>query len=304
MDIETSTVDAKSGLDSEKIKTKEQARSGIIARLNELGVVNCPDEIVDKLLMIGENSEFNLDSEMICEAYGNVLVALEARNLSTTPMSSKQKQEGLLSAFLHDIGKAGPASASLDCQLSIIKLFSVKNLDTSRYKYVGEVLEKYFPDVAEKMLEDLKEVGIGSQTTMRAFWNNHSWWTHSVLQKYPGDVSKRVDLIASSHHVTDGENPCGVLEDEIPIESKMIGTLEHYVDYLEERMLAIIDKYQAALMRPEGGSTHEKAVGYLKNAFGKYKDDGVTDSIIEIIDELGKTNSLFPKTKSKYNRGT
>ncbi|MFA5889296.1 MAG: hypothetical protein WCW47_03215 [Candidatus Paceibacterota bacterium] len=304
MDIETSTVDAKSGLDSEKIKTKEQARSGVIVRLNELGVVNCPDEIVDKLLMIGENSEFNLDSEMICEAYGNVLVALEARNLSTTPMSSKQKQEGLLSAFLHDIGKAGPASASLDCQLSIIKLFSVKNLDTSRYKYVGEVLEKYFPDVAEKMLEDLKEVGIGSQTTMRAFWNNHSWWTHSVLQKYPGDVSKRVDLIASSHHVTDGENPCGVLEDEVPIESKMIGTLEHYVDYLEERMLAIIDKYQAALMRPEGGSTHEKAVRYLKNAFGKYKDDGVTNSIIEIIDQLGKTDSLFPKTKSKYNRGT
>jgi hypothetical protein len=304
MTFEVGIPDIKANSETDIIKSREQIRLEIIARLAEFGVVNCPDEIINRLIIIEENSDFNHDSEMICEAFENVLVELERENPQSTHLTSKQKEEGLLAVFLHDIGKTGPASAGLDCRLSIIKLFSVKDLNTNKHIYVKDVITDFFPEISEKMLDDLKEVGVGEETTMRAFWNNQAWWTHNILRQYPDYISNRVDLIASSHHMTDGENPCGVLENDVPYESKLIGALEHYVDYLEERMLTIIDKYQAALIRPKGGGTHESAMLFLNNAFETQKRDEATKSIISIIDKLGRINSLFPNTKNRYQKNT
>ena len=289
----------------DKVKSKEQIRLDIFSKLAELGIENCPDEIIDRLLLIGEHSGFNIDSEMVCEAFGNVLSVFETKKLVGTHLTSEQKGEGLLAAFLHDIGKSGPSLASLECRLSVIKLFSVKieKPDIDKYKYVDDALKEFFPNDYDKTVVDLLEAGVTPDMTMRDFWNKHSWWTHDILLKYPNVISSRADLIASSHHISDGESPCGVSEDEVPQESKVIGALEHYVDFLEERILMLIDKYQAALTR-EGGSTHESAISYLKGIFKKYEKGSVTDSIIETIDELGKTDSLFPKTKSKYHKNT
>jgi hypothetical protein len=288
----------------DKVK-KEQIRSNIVSKLAELGIDNCPEEIIDRLLIIGEHSGFNIDSEMVCEAFGNVLSVFETKKLVGTHLTSEQKGEGLLAAFLHDIGKSGPSLASLECRLSVIKLFSVKinKIDISKYIHVGDALKDFFPDDYDKMVDNLSEAGVTPDMTMHNFWHKHSWWTHDILLKYPDVISGRADLIASSHHVSDGENPCGVSEDEVPQESKVIRALEHYVDFLEERILMLIDKYQAALTR-EDGSTHESAIAYLKAIFNKYEKGSVTDSIIETIDELGKSDSLFPKTKSKYHKNT
>lgn len=301
MTIELGTSDVRLGFEGDKEKSREQIRSDIVAKLVELGIVNCPEEIVDRLVMIGEHSGFNIDSEMICEAFGNVLSALEAKNLAEAHLTPSQKRDGLLAAFLHDIGKSGPLLTGVECQLSVIKLFSVKNLNPAKHIYVEDALREFFLDDYEKMVDSLKQAGITPDMTMRQFWNKHSWWTHDILFKYYDVIPDRVNLIASSHHINIGENPCGIMEDEIPDESRVIGALEHYVDFLEERILMVIDKYQAALMR-RSEATHESAMLYLKDVFQKYEKSPMTKSIIETIDELGKTNLLFPKTRDKYQR--
>jgi hypothetical protein len=304
MTFEVAMPDIKADSETDRIKSREQVRLDIVKKLAELGMVSCPDEVIDRLMITEENSEFNHDSEMICEAFVNVLASFESKNLTKNEVTQKEKQEGIIAAFLHDIGKSGPANVGLDCQLSVIKLFSIKSKVPDQLisdsQLISETLKTFFPDEYDQMVEGLLQAGISEEMTMRTFWNKHAWWTHEILLKYPDNISSRVDLIASSHHIIEGEDPCKVPRQEIPYESEVIGALEHYVDLLEGRILTIVDKYQAALVR--GGISHNDAVVYLRGVFQKYKTDAVTDSIIEIIDELGKQDLLFPNTKSKYQK--
>lgn len=47
-----------SGADSgeENIKSREQIRLEIVSKLAELGVAECPEEIIERLVLISENS--------------------------------------------------------------------------------------------------------------------------------------------------------------------------------------------------------------------------------------------------------
>lgn len=234
---------------------------------------------------------------MICEAFENVLSVLEVKN-QTKQLSPKQKQDGLLAAFLHDIGKSGPLSADLVRQLCIIKLFSLKNLNPKQS--VGETVRIHFPDDYEQITEGLLMMGIREDSTMRNFWDKHVWWTHDILSKYPEVIGDKVNLIASSHHINVGINPCMVPEDEIPYESEVIGALENYIDFLEERILMVVDKYQAVLVR--GQVSHDGAMDYLKTTFQMHKKDTLINLIMEVVDELGRRDALFPNTKGKYQK--
>ena len=282
---------------NEKDEKKERSREYIVQKLVELGVPNPPEEIIKRLLVIEENSGFNHDSEMVCEAFENVLSVYESRYSESTHMTPQQKKDGLLAAFLHDIGKSGDTMISHEGKLAVIKLFSV-NVEIKNTDKIGDVISKYFSQEKDEMFERLWESGIREDMTMRWFWNRHAWWTHDILAKYPECFSDRVRLIASSHHIHEGENPCGVKEEEVPYEAEVIGALEHYVDFFEERLLMIIDKYQAALTRNEK-STHQRAMEYLKVVFPEDKRDSTTGFIIDIVDELGQKDALFPKTKNK-----
>jgi hypothetical protein len=266
-----------------------------------LGIEKCPNEIIDRLVIIEENSKFNNDSRMICEGFKNVLDAIENSSPIKNHLTPKQRQEGELAAFLHDIGKSGASEADVSGRLAAIRLFSVEKFvyPINTNKTIAEAVRECFPDEYDEMIEDLAKSGVSEEMTVRKFYDKHAEWTHNVLDKYPETFSERTRIVAGSHHIDRDINPYHLSENEIPPESLMIGALEYYVDILEEKILMAVDKYQAAISRRD--SSNEKAVEFLRKIFSeKYDGDPIMNLIINTIDELGQKDALFPNTKNKY----
>jgi hypothetical protein len=266
--------------------------------LLELGVAECPKEITDRLVIIEENSKFNNDSRMVCEGFENVLNAIEISLGSKSHLTSEQKLEGELAAFLHDIGKSGAAEADASGQIAVIRLFSEEGL-RDQNQTVFDAVRNCFPDEYDNVIKNLAKSGVNGGMTMRQFYDKHAEWTHDILEKFQESVPERARVVAGSHHIDRGINPYHLSEEEVPAESLLIGALEHYVDILEEKILMVVDKYQASISR--SNSPHERAMEFIRKIFSeKYAGDPIMNLIINTIDELGKKNALFPKTKEKY----
>jgi hypothetical protein len=277
------------------VENKEVIHQRIKNELEELGLSECPEEIIERFVLIEQYSVFNQDARMIREAFGNVIDYISSGNGNNKP-SEDQRRDGELAAYLHDIGKTS-SKEERACQIATIKLFSVENIKNGD-QTVLEVIENYLSDEKEWMLLALSNAGVSGEMTMREFWDKHAFWTKEILEKYPGIISERVKLISASHHIDHDINPCGVEEDMIPEESRIIGSLEKYIDLLEERVLIALDKYQAAMFRPKEKPTHEVVMNYMRSSLKKYQTDSVMKSIIDAIDKLGSEGMLFPKTAS------
>jgi hypothetical protein len=249
-----------------------------------LGISECPSEILDRLVIFENLSKFNKDSRMIKIGVENILDDLSKKNkLELTP---EQRHDVVFASFISDIGKSSPLDDPM-CQLAAIKLFSSSagKLEDPTEVTVEETLRTYLPKDAEVIISNLLKVGIIGDMTMRNFFDMHAFWTKSILDEHSQVFSKRVVEIASSHHLVQGINPCGIKEAEIPDNLK-------YCIYL----LMALDKYQAKTER--GKATHPEAMRYLRGVFiEKYGDSPIMNSIIESIDELGKAGTLFSKTQ-------
>lgn len=284
-------------------ETSEALSKRIRNELLELGVEECPEEIIERLLIIEKRSKFNNDSRMICEGFRNVLGAIESSS-DSRHLTSKQIQEGELAAFLHDIGKSGSSEADFSGQTAVIKLFSAEfSFPVDPHKTVSEATKERFPHEYDEMIRNLGQSGVNEEMTLRQFYDRHAQWTHDILEKFPKISSKRVRIIAASHHIDRHINPYNIALDEVPMESLMVGALENYIDLLEEKVLMAVDKYQAAISRrgSVGEVAHEKAIDFLRKIFEEgYANDQVMNLIIKTIDELGKKNALFPKTTGPY----
>jgi hypothetical protein len=295
MNIESA---AQTGLEENDDAISKRIRDELL----NLGIMECPKEMADRLLIIEKNSKFNNDSRMICEGFQNVLdKMMETSYAMKNSLTAKQRQEGELAAFLHDIGKSGAAEADLRGQVSVIKLFSADQFTypIDPNKTVSDAISECFPEEYDEMMKNLAQSGVDKEMTMRQFYDKHAEWTHDILEKFPETVTKRTRLVAGSHHMDRGVNPCHLSENEVPMESFLIGVLENYVDVLEEKILMVVDKYQASISR--GHSTHEKAVEIVRKIFSeKYSGDPIINLIINTIDELGKKDAIFPKTKDRY----
>jgi hypothetical protein len=270
----------------------EEIRKRIESEMHELGLEDCPEDIVERFVLIEEHSKFNQDSRMIREGFSNVMDAINSKYAEEAKMTEKHKKEGELAAYLHDIGKSSSSEESQN-QIAIIKLFSAESIRDEN-QMVSEAVSSTYPEEKDEMMSQLKEAGVDGSLTMREFWNMHAGWTREILDRHSDVLSERVRLIAASHHIDRGINPYHVEEGLIPDESKIIGSLEYYADFLEERALMALDKYQAAIFR--GGASHDSAMEYLRNAFQRYQKDPVMKMVIETIDELGKDGKLFPVT--------
>lgn len=289
MNLETNTGNTRP---SPEPKTSDEIRREITKEFALLGVPECPGAVIDHLVVLEEHSRFNNDSRMIREGFGNVIAAIEERNKEAFHLTPKQKEEGVLAAFVHDIGKSS-SSEDPACRLAVVKLFSIYT--PSENQTVLQTIRVSLPDEAEEMISNLAKVGVTPDMTMRTFWDKHAFWTREILDRFPDVFSERTRIIAASHHIDREIDPCGIGENAIPPESRAIGALEYYIDILQERLLMVVDQYQAQIAR--GGSNHEKAMEYLRKAFKKYENDLITNLILDTIDELGSTEALFPKTQ-------
>lgn len=267
------------------IKTKEESEAAVSEmirnELRQFGIESVPEEIVSRLALIEENSEFNNDSRMIREGFKNVWQELEKEGFA----AAANQEEGELAAFVHDIGKSGSAEADRAGQLAVIRLFALENLSDPNIK-VGEVVRKYFSPESGSVLEDLAKSGVNTEMTMREFYDQHGQWTYDILEKYPEAFTARVRTIAASHHLDRGINPCRLSEEEMKAS-------------LPEKILMAVDKYQAAISRRR--LNHQGAISSLRSIlFPKYESDPLMKSVIEAIEKLGRQDKMFPETASLY----
>lgn len=274
----------------------------IKAELLEFGIENCPQEIIDRLVLLEKNSPFNNDSRMICEGFRLVLASIEDSLNIRDRLTTKQRQEGELAAYIHDIGKSGGAETDFAGQAAVVKLYSQEGIKDSFNQTVYEIVHEFFSNEEQEMMLDLAKSGVTGEMTMRTFYDQHAYWTHDILEKFPEVFSIRTRVVAGSHHIDRGINPYGLEDKDIPTESLLIGALEEYVNILEEKILRAVDKYQAAIARQHspGESVHEKGMSFIRGIFSeKYGNDQMMKLILKTIDELGQKDALFPTTKSK-----
>ena len=276
-----------------KIESDQAKRQKIQAEFALLGVLECPPEILDRFMILEEhsNSEFFRDSRMVREGFRNVVNTLESRGM--LELTQEQRAENYLAAFVHDIGKSS-SSEDPSCQAAVAKLFSRNNIDDPK-QTVGKTLEEYFSSEMDEMTSSLSKVGVTADMRMRDFWDKHAPWTKEILEKYPEIFNGRTRIIAASHHIDRGINPCGIDENMV-----LTGESQAMDDELLGHSVCVlmaIDKYQARTSR--GEATHKEAMQYLRHYLKKYKKNLTMTSILLTIDELGKAGTLFSESPER-----
>jgi response regulator RpfG family c-di-GMP phosphodiesterase len=276
-------------------QTDELFRQRVLNSLERLDLhESVREEIVSRLILLEKESKFNDDSRKIERGMENVLKLLEERHAEQYPQmrfSQKQLAEARIAAILHDIGKSGPVEADAAEQEVIVKIFACENIDNPNQPVMEVAVEIFGTDRITEIEHLLAKRGISAQATMRQFWDQHAKWTHDILERYPQGIDRHARIIAGSHHIDRGINPYNLPETEIPLTANVIGTLEDYVEFLEERALIALDQYEAAIRR--GGASHEKALNWVKNNLAKFKKDELMKFVFAVIDELGKEQKIF-----------
>lgn len=277
----------------------------VLASLERAGLrQELHDDLMERLLLLEEESKFNDDARRVEQAMENVLDFLGDHYGHAYPqleLSEEQKSEGRIAAIVHDIGKTGPLSADYDQRLAVIKLFALEEIRNPRISVAEAVAAGFSESEAEQIIENLFTCGIDTGSTMRQFWDMHAQWTHDILEFFPDGLSRRSRVIAASHHFDHGINPYNLPESEIPLQSTAIGLIEDYADGLQERVLIAVDQYEANIRR--GGSDHDKAIAWVRENLARserFKGDGLIPLICDAIDELGRRQTIFlPTTEAQ-----
>lgn len=279
---------------AEKAEARHQK---ILSSLEEAGFrEKLPDDLMERLLLLEEESMFNEDARRVERAMDQVMDFLSERYGLEYPvlnLSESQKVEGRIAAIVHDIGKTGPLLADYDQRLAVVKLFASEEIKNPQM-LIYEAVQLTYLDDSERITEDLESIGIDTHLTMRQFWDMHAHWTHDILEHFPEALSRRIRVIAASHHYDHGINPYDLPESDIPLQATTIGLIEDYASELQERVLVAVDQYEANIRR--SGSSHEKAIAWVRENLAKsnrFKNDKIIPLICEAIDELGRGQEIF-----------
>lgn len=264
------------------IESDEEIRQRITEDFHALGV-ECPSQIIDRLFLLEKHSKFYKDSKMIQEGVENVLTSLGKTN-EEFRLAPKEKGEAILAALVHDVGKSG-LSDKRDSQFAMVRLFGLENIPKEEIRQTVEQTVKKdkngLGSEISSVMENLAESGVTPATLILEVWKRHAVWTSTILDKSGEVFNENVRKIAASHHIDTGIDPYGIGKDGYP--------QEHQVSILT---LMAVDKYQAILFR-NGKRTHAQVMEILLKDLKGYEKNNIMNSIIRVIDDLGKTNKLF-----------
>lgn len=276
-------------------KEVDASRQTVLASLERIGFyeVLC-EKVIDRLALLEKHSRFNQYSRRIEGGMEKVLESLEEYHALKYPeikRSERQRLDGRVAAILHDIGKSGPVDATPEEQRMIIRIFAQEEIRDLKMP-ISEAVSKIFGEnEVVGILQMLERHAIKGTMPMREFWDKHAQWTHDNLERYPQGLSEHARIIAGSHHIDRDVDPYKLLESEIPLDARLIGTLEEYMEALEGRALIALDQYEAATTR--GGLSHKEAIVWVRKNIAKHKDDKLMELALKVIDELGAKNALF-----------
>lgn len=283
-------MDPKPNLD-ESIDSPRIGALGALEKEKALEIIN--EKIITRLSVLEENSHFNQDSMMIAEGLERILHELGV------DLGEENLREARIAAILHDIGKSGPAEASVEQSITIAKLFAVRlpfSRESANQSIMKTVIE-HFPNEVSYMVEDLTACGINPEMRMEDFWNMHAEWTKDILEKEPNGLSGMTKIIAATHHIDRGINPYNLSPENIPQVARAIGVSEEYLETLELALMAV-DKYQAPIERE--GFSHKDAMLRTRQILDrKYANSHLMQRILEVIDTLGERGEIFSRSPKR-----
>ena len=247
----------------EKIKIEpsktESAVLKVMASLEEANHVikiELDKDLLSRLSLLEVNSQHNIDSRDIEKGGYNVLQ--EIANLDKKYILTKEQiYEFRMAALLHDIGKTGPPAITRVQQLAVVKTFAFRGkIDTT--KKVSEILEANFKEKESKDLIFCLKQFINTDMSMRDFYDSHARWGFDVLDKstysHIPDIIKKIAVL---HHMDKkgGDYTFGLELGDNP------------VDIIRQRVLMIIDQYQARISRAL--DKHEEAILHTREDISK-----------------------------------
>jgi hypothetical protein len=201
----------------------------------------------------------------------------------------------VIGSLFSDIGKSGPAGASLDGQELVVEMFAVERVNDEGMS-VERFFEVYFPADAAHRARRFRALGLNAEMTMRALWNLHSAWTLHILQ---GDgVPAEAVPAAATHHILENVNPDSLIAGDGRF-TKYFGV--HASFERPEKLVILLDKYDAA--RRRGRATHDQAIASLREVIARshrFRNDQGFFELIEDLDEVMKVRDsrapLYPPT--------
>ncbi|MFH0779290.1 MAG: hypothetical protein V1928_00345 [Parcubacteria group bacterium] len=287
-------IEAKLGSKINEQKSPEQIRK-IFQALN---YDNISDDTAMRLSLLSMPTKRRCstfqDSEYICEILPVTRMA---------EVNEIEAQTESVASLEHDIGKTGPAKASLEEQKSFVALF---NLSFYQRQYDGlspqelplkkaleikvreeDLTREQAEEILQNVLSAVKkqkkmhfETKINAQTPMGTVWAAHVYWTYEILkqnERPDNEIDRRMTEIAACHHLLDDHDP---MQKGIENADEGIISLELSDKYQAFRIrLILADKYQA--FRERGALNHEDAI----KAVRKMIDDRLAGA--------GKTHELY-----------
>ena len=249
--------------------------------LVEIGVD--PEEIAPRimarLVLLNESTETINDGKSSIKTARSIFGYYEREKPDKT-FSDIEKKTVLVGTFFSDIGKTGPANATLDQQKLIIEMYRVENVvDTAMS--VRDFLKTYFSDVEERV-KRFQGMGLDPDMTMRSFWNLHSKWTLEIVS---GDgVPAEAIAGAAAHHMLEGVNP----EDIVGADGRFTRYFGHNPSFdRAEKLIIVLDKYDAVKRRSR--RTAKEAIEYVKERVSsnpRFADDEEFKVLLDDLERI------------------
>jgi hypothetical protein len=195
--------------------------------------------------------------------------------------SALERQTVVLACLFSDIGKTGPAGASLEDARLVAEAFAVENVRDDT-QHVATFLRTYFPEDAEHRLARFAVLGVEPTMSMRQFWNLHSGWTLSIVEG--AGVPLEACAAAASHHLLEDVNPRAIVDDDDRF-VRRFGANDTFDR--PEKLVIVLDKYDAVTRR--GGLTHDRAIAWVRDRIAtsaRFRDDEDLAVLVADVDEV------------------
>lgn len=181
-------------------------------------------------------------------------------------------------SLFSDIGKTGPANASLSQQHIVAQIFSIEGVRDEKVS-LSSFVEEHFPDASQRIIEELAELGVHGNLTLRQFWNLHSRWTFDILET--SNLPVEAVAAAATHHLLEHANP-GELVDENDRFTRDFGS--NIAFDRPEKLVILLDKYDA--VRRRGHRDHAGAMAWLRELINAHPRFGEDEEFRELLDVL------------------
>jgi len=275
-------------LEKKKGLSEVETESNISERFSKIKwEMKLPEALMDRFKLLERHSLINDYSEMVSNGAGNILTEIYKDKGIEIPEWKLLITK--LAALIHDIGKSGPAGATPEQQLAVVKLYAVESMGIAE-KSIKSIVAETFED-ADQMILRLKECGVDVSLPMSAFWDMHITWGYDILKEYKDALPLEAITIAGMHHAYKGlnsrtYNPLidGIPEVEIPSTDMMeraslLGILEEYL------LVVVFDNYEAFVHR--GGLKPKDAIEGVRSKIPK-EFSTKYPLINEILDKMEK----------------